>query len=115
MAVRWKALGRMKSGQMNKTEAAYARTLEVSKREGGIIGYWFEGITLKLADGLRYTPDFLVMKSNSELELHEVKGSPAIFRDDAKAKVKMAAEKFPFPVKVVFPIKGSSLWQVDEY
>lgn len=116
MAVRWKALGRLKSGQMNQTEAKYAQYLSVLKREGRVIDWWFEGITLKLAEGLRYTPDFLVMNADCGLELHEVKGARAIFRDDAKAKVKMAAEKFPFTVRVVYPVKGrSNSWEVEDY
>lgn len=113
--MRWKALGRLKSGQMNKTEARYAQTLEQLKRDGKIKQYWFEGITMKLADGLRYTPDFLVLTDKDELEAHEVKGARAIFRDDAKAKVKTAAEYFPFRMKVIYPIKGGIGWEVEDY
>ena len=41
------ALGRMKAGAMNKTEAAYATTLEAAKNAQEIVWYAFEGVTLK--------------------------------------------------------------------
>lgn len=68
------ALGRLKAGQMNKTETAYAQELELRKRYGEIARYWFEGIKLRLADNTFYTPDFAVMLANGQLEMHEVKG-----------------------------------------
>ena len=40
------ALGRMKAGAMNKTEAAYATTLEAARNAQEIIWYAFEGVTL---------------------------------------------------------------------
>lgn len=87
------ALGRMKAGKLNKTEQAYADHLEWLKRMGEIVWYSFEAMTLKLADDTRYTPDFIVMAANGQLEAHECKG---FWRDDAKVKIKVAAEKFPF-------------------
>lgn len=87
------ALGRLKNGERNKTEKAYEDMLETMLYAGEILWYKFEGITLKLADNTRYTPDFFVMNSNGILECHEVKG---FWRDDAKVKIKVAAENFPF-------------------
>lgn len=52
------ALGRLKTGQMNKTESAYCQHLELRKRAGEIVWYRFEGIKLRLADNTFYTPDF---------------------------------------------------------
>ena len=78
------ALGRMKSGKMNNAELAYNKTLALRKMAGKILWYSFEGITLRLADRTTYTPDFVVMLANGELELHEVKG---FWTDDAKVKV----------------------------
>lgn len=51
------ALGRLKTGQMNKTESAYCQHLEQRKRAGEIAWYRFEGIKLRLADNTFYTPD----------------------------------------------------------
>ena len=103
------AKGRMKSGQMNRTEKAYAAWHEAEKHAGRIMAYWFEALKQKIAEGACfYTPDFLVLRPDGTLELHEVKGSPAIFADDAKVKVKACATQYPFPVFDVFPKKKSS-------
>lgn len=86
------ALGRLKSGSMNKSEAAYADYLELLKRRGHVLWYRFEGIKLRLADNTFYTPDFAVLAANGVLECHEVKG---FWQDDARAKIKIAAEMYP--------------------
>lgn len=83
-----------KSGEMNKTEAAYAAdVLERRKQTGEVIDYWFERFTFKLANDCRYTPDFVVMLASGELECHETKG---YWQDDAKVKIRVAASLFPF-------------------
>lgn len=87
------ALGRLKAGTMNKTEALYAETLEDAKTAGTVKWFAFEAIKLRLADNTFYTPDFFVMLATDELECHEVKG---FWQDDARVKIKVAAEKFPF-------------------
>jgi len=55
------ALGRLKAGVMNKTEQAYSLHLEAMKQGGEILWWKFEGMTFKLADKTRYTPDFCVL------------------------------------------------------
>lgn len=83
-------------GEMNKTEAEYFRHLEGRKLLGEVIWYGFEAITFKLGKDCRYTPDFVVQLSDGMLEAHEVKG---FWADDAKVKIRLAAEKFPFAFK----------------
>ena len=92
------ALGRLKAGQMNKTETAYAQELELRKRYGKIAWFRFEGIKLRLADNTFYTPDFAVMLANGAMELHEVKG---FWTDDARVKTKVAASLYPFQIVAV--------------
>lgn len=87
------ALGRLKVGQMNKTEAEYAAALDAMQRLGMVLWYRFEGLKLRLADNTFYTPDFAVMRANGTLECHEVKGH---WQDDARVKIKVAAEMYPF-------------------
>nr|DAQ84971.1 MAG TPA: Endonuclease [Caudoviricetes sp.] len=87
------ALGRLKTGVMNKAEAAYAEYLEQQKQQGVILWYRFEGVKLRLADKTFYTPDFAVMTANGTMEMHEVKG---FWQDDARVKIKVAAESYPF-------------------
>lgn len=90
------AQGRLKPGQMNKGETAYAAHLERLKFAGHVLWYRFEGLKLRLADNTFYTPDFAVLAGDAVLECHEVKGW---WQDDARAKIKIAAEMYPFRFK----------------
>lgn len=113
-----RAKGRMKKGELNRTESSYAQYLEGEKQSGRVADYWFESLKLKVADGTCwYTPDFMVLLPDGRLELHEVKGSPRVFFDDAKCKVKVVATSFPFVMKVVYPRakKNGGGWDVDEF
>lgn len=92
------ALGRLPAGKMNKTEARYAAHLEIQKAAGAIYWYAFEPANLRLGDKCFYSIDFLVMTSEGALQAHEVKGH---WTDDALVKIKVAAEKFPFPFVAV--------------
>lgn len=87
------ALGRLKRGQMNKTEAEYERELELRQVAGEVEWFRFEGLKLRLADSTFYTPDFAVMLAGGQMECHEVKGH---WQDDARVKIKVAAEQYPF-------------------
>lgn len=108
------ALGRLKTGQMNKTEQAYADYLERQKQAGEILWYKFEGIKLRLADNTFYTPDFVVMGVGGELSMHEVKG---FWQDDAKVKIKVAADMYPFRFVAirVRAKKDGGGWDVEEF
>ncbi len=108
----FRALGRLKSGELNKTERAYMNRLEAEKQSGRILWYRFEGIKLKLADKTFYTPDFAVLAPDGELQFHEVKGSKFIFQDDAKVKIKVAANMYPFRFFVAFLTKNA--WDIQE-
>ena len=108
------ALGRLKTGQMNKTESAYCQHLELRKRAGEIVWYRFEGIKLRLADNTFYTPDFAVMLATGEMELHEVKG---FWTDDARVKTKVAADQYPFRIigVTVKPKIAGGGWNIEEF
>ena len=80
-------------GTMNKTERAYSHHLDARILAGEVREYWFERITLLLAGDTRYTPDFMVQLVDGTLEMHEVKG---FWEDDARAKIKIAADQYPF-------------------
>ena len=66
---------RRKPGEMNKLEAKMADELRAKQLAGEIDWFAFEAITIKLADRTRYTPDFLVMLCDGQLELWEVKAT----------------------------------------
>lgn len=97
------AKGRHKKGAMGSLEKWYAAHLDMLKASGNIIDYWFEGVKFRLADKTFYSPDFLVMMANCELEVHECKG---YMLDDANVKIKVAAEMYPFKFKVIRKVKG---------
>ncbi|MGR4895811.1 DUF1064 domain-containing protein [Stenotrophomonas sp. LARHCG68] len=108
------ALGRLKAGEMNKTEKAYADRLRALEYAGQILWHKFEGIKLRLADNTFYTPDFAVLAADGVMELHEVKG---FWQDDARAKIKIAAAMYPFrflAVKVRAKRDGGG-WDVEEF
>ncbi|SCU75550.1 conserved hypothetical protein [Cupriavidus necator] len=100
---RLRALGRLKPGQMNKTEQAYERHLHARREAGEVLWYRFEGIKLRLADNTFLTIDFAVMLADGQLEMHDVKGGKAVFMDDARAKTKVAADQYPFQFRAVYP------------
>ncbi|PRH16844.1 DUF1064 domain-containing protein [Burkholderia multivorans] len=108
------ALGRLKSGQMNKTEQRYADHLEARKQAGEVAWYRFEGIKFRLADNTFYTPDFTVMLANGQLEAHEVKGH---WQDDARVKVKVAADQYPvrFVAVKAAAVRDGGGWQTEEF
>ena len=82
-----RAKGRMKKGELNRTETSYAQYLEGEKQSGRVADYWFESLKLKVADGTCwYTPDFMVLLPDGRLELHEVKGG--ICQDTSKKLVR---------------------------
>jgi hypothetical protein len=84
---------RRQPGVMNRLEAEYAALLE-SERIAGRVEWWkFDAVKLRLADKTFYTPDFVVLMKNGDLEVHEVKGG--FIEDDAMVKLKVAAETFP--------------------
>lgn len=105
------ALGRLKTGELNKTEKAYEDVLKSLLISGEILWYKFEGLKLRLADNTFYTPDFFIMKSDGQLEAHEVKG---FAMDDSVVKIKVAAEIFPFVFKMakVRPKKLGGGWDI---
>ena len=90
---------RQNSAGLNKTEQAFYDYLK-AREDPGVLRTVLphEAITLKLANGCRFTPDFVVayhcpMREQVELVAYEVKG---FMRDDAAVKIKVAATAFPW-------------------
>lgn len=109
------ALGRLPAGAMNKTEAKFHQYLVEQQLAGRILWHRFEGITLRLAKRTSITIDFAVLQSSGLLQMIDVKGSPAIFTDDARAKMKIAAATFPFEFMVAYPRaqKDGGGWHIE--
>lgn len=103
-SMRMRALGRLPKGHQNKTEAAYEdRVLKPAMLAGEILWYRFEPVKLRLADKTFYEPDFLVLRKNGQLEIHEVKGC---WMEDARVKIKVAASQYPFQFVAIQRVKG---------
>lgn len=101
-----KTRGQRERGTMNATEKAYAVILDLRVAAGDLAEYRYEGLTLKLADDTRITPDFEVWTTDGELQLHEVKanwgGKPHI-EDDAWVKLKVLVQQRPIRTFVCYP------------
>lgn len=108
------ALGRLKTGQRNMTEALYETMLEDMRVAGDVLWYRFEGVKLRLADNTFYTPDFAVMLGTGVMEMHEVKG---FWQDDARVKIKVAADLYPFRFIAARPLpkKDGGGWQIEVF
>lgn len=104
------ALGRLKTGEMNKTEKAYADHLQFLQQAGDVLWFKFEGIKLRLADNTFYTADFAVLTKSMEIEIHEVKG---FWKDDARVKIKVAASLYPF--KFIAVTRKGTFWNREEF
>lgn len=99
--------------------------LALLKQAGDVLWYLFEGITFKLADGVRLTPDFDVLYSDGRLVCVDVKGTTTKKRengervkapyimDDARIKMEVAAQRFPIVFKVAYKVAGE--WVEKEY
>lgn len=107
---RTQALGRLKAGTRNRTEAAYELHLLERARAGEVVWFRFEGLKLRLADSTFYTPDFAVMLAGGQMECHEVKG---YWLDDARVKVKVAAELYPF--RFIAATKSKTGWDKEVF
>ncbi|KAJ8136940.1 hypothetical protein OY671_009847, partial [Metschnikowia pulcherrima] len=84
---------RRESEAQNATEREYGALLELRRVAGEVAWFKFEGLKSRRADNTCYTPDFAVMLHTGESECHEVKG---FWQDDARAKIKIAADLYPF-------------------
>ncbi len=101
---------RHKPGEMNGTEKRYADLLESQKVAGELVSYKFERVKFKLAKKTFYTPDFYVVFED-RIEIHEVKG---YWMDDARVKIKVAAEMFPEFVWKAFRWKNKKVGFIEE-
>jgi hypothetical protein len=79
--------------EMNKLEARYWEYLQVKLSQQLIQWCGYECLNFRLADKTYYKPDFVVITNDGDIEVHETKG---YWRDDARAKIKVASEQFPW-------------------
>ncbi len=85
-----------KRHSMTRPEHEMASQLEMMRRNNEIESWKFEGITLKLADGCRYTPDFFVVVSAIILRIRIIETKGPFIREDAMIKFRVAKEQNPW-------------------
>jgi hypothetical protein len=99
---------------LRQHNTSYAQHLELRRKVGDIVWWAFEPIRVRVAKNTYFVPDFMVMLSSGELELHDTKGSKRVTRksglveevaytkEDAQMKMKIVAELLPIPLKKVW-------------
>lgn len=105
---------------MNRNEASYDRYLRDRFAAGEIAVAFYEAVKFRFADSTYYTPDFMVIFPDGLTEFHECKGfkrkpsgEPGYWsEEDAKLKIKIAAEMYPFTFKIVFQEKNG-IWHAE--
>ena len=107
-----KRLRQKREPEMNKTEAAFWNWL---KTETTTTHNTAQSITLKLANGVRYTPDFVsvIPSGNGRAAIvtaYEVKG---FMRDDAAVKLKVAARAYPW-IQFNLVTRDGAGWKIEE-
>lgn len=101
---------------MNKTEERYSQHLRTLLTAGEILDWRYGAVNFRLADKTYYKPDFAVMLPDGTLEFHEVKAGVKkggyLCEDDAKVKIKVAAEQhWWFQFAIVF--EQNKVWQKE--
>jgi hypothetical protein len=99
-----------KGDGMNKTERAFFEWLKRESYDAHVLAH---PITLRLANGVRYTPDFFTIEDGGTahpIKAYEVKG---FMRDDAAVKLKVAAKAYPW-IKFTLVSKYKGGWEMQE-
>ena len=97
----------------NKTEAAYRA--EVLDRRGDLASIYYEGLTLRMANAHRYTPDWVVVTAAGRIECHEVKGGYALHSQQrARLAFDQVRVEFPSIVWVWATRDSNGGWRVSD-
>ena len=110
-------------GAMSKTEERFAELLNEYARDKQIVSYSFEPVTFKLAEGVRYTPDFMAVFADPtmgvafyEIKASEFHASGKSNQMNSLTKLKVAARTFPqFYFFKCYPRKKSEggAWMIE--
>jgi len=81
------AKGETERGRMNQTESRWARILDAHE---DVLDWWYESYRVRYGDRGYHTPDFLVLRMDGSVEVHEVK---AHCTDAGRTRFKAAASE----------------------
>lgn len=99
-------------GYRSKLERDYALNLTARLRIGDIEWWGYECLKLRLGEGAWFTGDFIVLRSDGGMELHECKG---MMRESANVRLKVAASLYPWlPVYVVYAQARGGGFRIEE-
>lgn len=109
-----KALKQSSKPLLNKTETEFRGVIKTFNPDGFITE---QAITFRLANGVRYSPDFVVFNPMAgTVDAYEVKGErrkdSQWATDDARVKLKVAAAKYPF-IRWTIAWKECGKWKVQ--
>jgi hypothetical protein len=81
---------------MNRTEEAYFLSVLMPRKNAGeLFSIHYEAMKFQLGTRSWYMPDFLCVRADGGLEIHEVKG---FMESDAAVKLRVFASTYPFEV-----------------
>jgi hypothetical protein len=93
----------------NKTEASYRA--EVIARRTDVAAVHYEGLTVRMANGHRYTPDWVVVTASGRVECHEVKGGYAL-HSHQRARLAFDQARIEFPwIMWVWAVRTKNGWR----
>lgn len=92
--------------EMNGIERAWSGVLNL---DASVRRWVWQGARLRLAKGAYYTPDFLVVKADGSIELHETKG---FMREAARVRIRTAAELYP-EFLFVLVRRPAQMWELE--
>lgn len=95
----------LKPTRLNKLESAWHAVLK-SRAYAQVVPH---GITLRIGDDCRYTPDFLVVDDAGDHPMITVYETKGFMRDDALVKIKTAAHQFPW-ITFVLVTRKAGVW-----
>lgn len=93
---------------LNKLETSFLGHLRAIHGPPALI--LSQAITLRLGNGVRYTPDFVLHHPDTGLTAYETKGPR--FWDDAKVKLKVAADLYPWISFFLAQRPKNGAWQI---
>lgn len=108
-----KATERYVSRQPNKTESTYRA--QVIDRMRCVWGVKYEGLTFRMANGHKYTPDWIVVLDSGRVECHECKG-PYRLGSHQRARLAFDQARVEFPwADWVWAVKDGGTWRVERF
>ena len=100
------AKGQTARGRMNATEARWARLLDACDE---VEKWWYEEVRFRYGDSGYATPDFMVLRTDGFIEIHEVK---AYMTDAGRTRFKASAKAmWPFRWLMLVQKGKTQPWQ----